>query len=701
LYEGEVPTTGQLETDYSAAQETHGDLVRSSVRQVPLPPRWSESSAGDMNTFVDSLGEDLDVIFKALVSVTETSVSFLSEWNSRAASLEKRLGKLKNRVESLVLLKKDTAGYLTFVEDGFESLENVGSDTTAFIDTDTGEVSLNVDKTQGSDASQGTLINISDAKVALEVINRETVVKSNYISGLDNLRDVLSDASKAVGINIGVNNTSRPVLVELKLSLTSLEEVSKVVLITTDSGRAIPITVTLQYSKDGYTWANVPAESPIQSGRGNFIFRFPKTELQYIKFIVSKTAPDITETQNGIAIPVYSFVFNQVKLYSQVFDVPEAGVDLYTETLTPQRGGENVSFGQASLEVCEENWNQTSIDYYLRAYDGSSFTNWIKVLPLNRKRPDTGITRITSSQGSAVVDFSAPQESNSENLTTKFNSSGNTESLNLSRTNITYRFGGPNDTVANFYIPLTDNFLTDFVFVRNIGYTDSKFPTLDADLTIAGVECGWGLIGDGTYYCAFWVLNPEGRDIDFGETRAEIDRRIVSGLVHVKQGWHTFKTNKGNWIALSGTSNPLTEDDLRALDPQYPFNHKYLIEGFDYSSSYKGKKVYTGVDLYGQYSSGIQSTSQNDLAVTTRVGTFDLLGSGLDLSIFATDVINSNKTIVLLKTDSSRPSYENERVRLFYTRRFDDYTGLQLRANLKTDDKTVTPTLSYYRIKVK
>jgi hypothetical protein len=451
-------------------------------------------------------------------------------------------------------------------------------------------------------------------------------------------------------------------------------ELSRIVLRMSDATAGSASVVAVQCSSDGYVWENIPSVSFVQSGTGNFVFRFPKKEMKFFKVTISKACPDESAADSG----AYSFGIREIKVYSETFEVLEDGVDLVTEVRTPKLGGAQVEFGRVSLEVCEELPEGTSITYYLRAFDGLSYTDWVQASPLNR-----GTTP-------AVIDFSAPQVLDSSSLLTSFDSTVNVEGLNLGRKDglvpLDYRFSGPGETVGNFYVPLGSDLLGNLTLLRNMGYAEGKFPAVSADLVVGDIPCGWGLEGESDYYCDFRVRNPDGVDLNFGDSQAMIDGSRVSGMVHVSSGWHSFRTHRSNWISISGAA-PMNKTAFAALDPLYPHNHKYLIEGYAYPSGFSGARPYTGVDLYGE-------------CRASRVGLNLFEDYGLDRTIYAFDTIDGPKTLVLLKFDSGRATSQNERIRLFYSRRFEDYEGIQLKATLKTENEEVTPVLSYYRIMV-
>lgn len=687
LEDGYIPTVGELQEAYNKAELQHGDFTRSKLRQVSLPARWSESSASRHNAVIDALDGDLDVLLRSLVSITDLGIVTLGEWNSRAKALQVRIEKLKLRIESLILLKSDSAGYVSFVEEGFLSLENVSNETTANVDTRTGEVTVNVDRSDGEGEWQGTQVDLGSSQVTWALIESGNVRYASNPAG-SSLDNITSDRTTRWGAEVDAirpdkfrtsSSTGKPIMGELKIKLSEETDVSKLVLLTSDATAGDNSVVGAQFSVDGYTWENVPSESPVQSGFGNFVWRFDKTAMNWAKLIISKSSPDESRTVGT----VFDFGFERVKFYSEEYEVTTDGVDLVSELMTPTLGGSDVTFGRASLEVCEEVPSETSLRYFLRAYDGSVYTNWVQVSPLSREVE--GVP--------AVVDFAAPTALDSSTLTTTFSSSLDTEALNIMRVDgsgsLSYRFGGPDDTVANFYLGQNDNLLTDLVLLRNRGYSAAKYPTsTTGDLLVGDVEAGWGLDGDSIYYCVFLVKNPLGLKINLGRTQANVDGSVRSGVVKLRPGWHTFRTDRANWAPILAATAPTSATELEAIDPLYPYNHKYLIEGYDYPDAWTGEKKYLGTDEYGQYKA-------------TRIGRRDFMNAETDTSIFAIDAITGPKTIVLLKFDSSRPNHENERVRLFYTRRYDSFTGIQMKAVLKTENAERTPVLSYYRVRVK
>jgi hypothetical protein len=692
LEAGEIPSPPQLQEAFDQEQKRFVDNVRSGMRLAPVPQRYEESSANNFRMQLEAFNGDIEVILRSLLKVTSLSLDSLGEWNVRARNIQSRVDALKARVDSLLLMKSLAAGYLSFVEDGFFSLENISSDTTATVDTDSGEVTLKVDTSYGREDVQGSQINLQGANITWSMLEGGNLRYSMPVPGTA-LGNVLNDFNSVWEMEVAglpsVNmrtaaQTGSPVTGEMKITFPTETSFSRVVILMTDDNAGAATVVSGQFSQDGYTWSNLEDRTPTLSGAGNFSWRFPLIEAKFLKFIFSKSAPDVEEAGGGR----YIFGVQQVKVFSELFEVEEEGRVLATETRFPTIAGSSISFGRCSLEVCEDIPESTSMEYFLRAFDGTSLTNWMRVVPMNREIESTSPVV----PASPIVDFTAPTAEDSDDSEALFDSSLEPGNLNILRVDgsgdLTYRFDDPDLTIANFYIPYSDEVLSDFVFMRNVGYPAGKFPLVSDDLLVGDVACGWGLDGDGIYFCEFQIKDPAGRRVDFGENIAFVDGRPLSGSVSISSGWHTFRTNRANWYSMSGTA-PTTLDELKAADPLYPYNHKYVIEGYTYPSTIQPEEnIYVGMDSYCQ-------------TRAYRIGRFELRNGGFDPSLFALDVVDGPKTYVLVKFDSSRSNHENERVRLLYNRRQESYTGVQFKAILKTEDATRTPALSYYRIMVK
>ena len=64
-------------------------------------------------------------------------------------------------------------------------------------------------------------------------------------------------------------------------------------------------------------------------------------------------------------------------------------------------------------------------------------------------------------------------------------------------------------------------------------------------------------------------------------------------MIKLEKGFHTIKTSSANYLKVSSYLGSLEE--LEEEDKLYPYNHKYLFEGYSYPQSFQGEKNYFGI----------------------------------------------------------------------------------------------------------
>jgi len=113
--------------------------------------------------------------------------------------------------------------------------------------------------------------------------------------------------------------------------------------------------------------------------------------------------------------------------------------------------------------------------------------------------------------------------------------------------------------------------------------------------TLYKADQGWYFdIEDETYNITIEVEKIEGRYIDLGYTSATVDGFEKTGLIKLEKGFHTIKTSSANYLKVTSYLESLEE--LEEEDKLYPYNHKYLFEGYSYPESFQGEKNYFGFD---------------------------------------------------------------------------------------------------------
>jgi len=240
-----------------------------------------------------------------------------------------------------------------------------------------------------------------------------------------------------------------------------------------------------------------------------------------------------------------------------------------------------------------------------------------------------------------------------------------------------------NEKLLNYYIQESNksNFIKETLSIkRNI--------LSNKDNKTYGASSGWEF--DGNWYKTTIEINqPEGRYINLGNSSCKINNRTVNGKVFLPFGKHSFKTSKENWIDLDiEESSVQSIRQLRNIDRLYPFNHKYVIEGFNYSNVFRGPKEYIGVDKV--YAFDLKEVSNQRFLVEEDFESFTIIELNGNLYFKIKNKISSGESKLedFEITCKTRVAIEG------------DNNLLYIKAILKTFDQRVTPKIDQIQVRV-
>lgn len=383
---------------------------------------------------------------------------------------------------------------------------------------------------------------------------------------------------------------------------------------------------------------------------GTTFINVNKKNVKYIKLVLTKTSYD---EENNLE---YLFKFNIDYIGFNKFEYDDKEVS--TVVCGPYKilneKNEPVNFNSASIVkgTCCVIPDKTSIDFYLSKdkvnWEHISFTNSGRNVVSFENTLEEILELIDSTQGNYTVN--------------------DREILNRYRINI-----NSNQSLLNFYIP----FDKISFYIQN---SEEIFRQ-----TNLSRNDGW-IKNNNTWSTVFEVENLEGRYINLGIYEAKIDNNIKSGKVFLSYGRHTIETN--HYSVISNNDQILNETDLKVADSLYPCNHKYLIEGFRYSSNYIGQRVYLGFDknygyLLKEVPTGFLKNNPTRYDIYSKI---NVQGLGL---CFVVNVNPNNDDFANESYDINVLSSSNE---------FDN--NLYIKAVLKTNDKTVTPKIDSIQVRV-
>jgi len=688
LKDSKIPTTDQIEEDLHEYMKTHPDLsLPLSVYKDFTVERGSSSSADKIQEIANVASQDIGVITQEIYNITRKSSVFYDRWSAEAKRLSARAKGLEHKIDSLLLLNQDTSGFFSYVGDIFVDMNKIDiKETSAKVNIHENTVTLNTARSMKTDASRGAQIDLTklnDSNVSFSILSKRPGTVYETLSDYNSLCKIFKTDNSTWEGRVS-SGSSGDMVVELKVNLDETFDLTKVSFRFLAPVGKSNSTASLQYSTDGYTWFLVNSSAATKPLSKNMAWTFPKTSIRWLKFIIRKAAPDEGND--------YIFSASHIKLFGDVFDKKEPNLLVSKPLQVKDYQDKLVRFSLVSLDVCADNPKGTDIQYYISVgkENNTSWTSWIPIAPSDKE----GVSY------PKVVNVGGVNWKDNTTEVTKFDSS--LLCTQLTRTFdediYSYKFMNNSFGVINTIIPVSniedaDPVGNSVVVWRNIcskdNYPDTKL--------VRGRQRGWGYDG-GQYSCYFEIMNSDGAIFNFGDKICIIDGQKVSGVVTINKGIHKFKTDAVNWFDIADNINNSSEvlsneTILEKVDPLYPYNHKLIIEGFPYSNDFRGTKVYSGTDISAEF-----------YAIKRSI--FELERNSIDYSSFSVKNIgqgNTSALAVLSNFEVSNSDHVNELFIVKWRSGEDNnelYTSLKLKAELRTNDNSLTPVLQSYRLKL-
>lgn len=711
--------------DFVTELSTRDLSVPQFVAQDNHVDRFSSATASQFNGTTKAILQDLRVLYLELLSLIEVSTNTLERWNLESSILEQKLIRLEDEIDDLLLVAQDTEGYFDVIVDDFVNMNFVDqTQTTAEVDLSAGEVRMKSNNNVLA-ATRIFLNTLLDQDVTFNVRNTDGFVNQSFNVNNKLIYPFLQDSRNWWTI---VHMSKKvPITCELTVKLSDdLIEVSRIFIELHDSVQATPITVTPMYSVDNVTYFQLPTTSFTQEVRSRASFSFTPVEAKWIKLILTKTGPDPSLNAGTFD---YQFGFKNIQFFHEGFDSDTDQVLVSKPLSVVDKDGVVQSFSKLILETCERLETDTNIKYEVAISNDSSLpvnssTIWSPITPKQRATRDDPLIL-------EVGDISEITIGNDENLQVSYDpfavgeinpdeefhllsqTDGTILDSTITATSTRYKFVNDNDRILNYQIKdstytgsgdeAIDVNPTSMILFRNVG--EKGLTPGDVDEQVRGIQRGWAF-NDPWYSCVVEVQNPDGLDLgDVGPKPIYIDDKpytghqvtgsILTGKTSDFNGIHRISVHKDNWREVTPGANTLSA--LQDLDPLYPYNHKLLIEGYDYGISYIEEEIYAGVDLFAAIK-------------MKQVGLFDFLYNMQpnDYTLFALDRDapsthtgdNEATRVFLVKVDNENPDFNNEKYVLKFKLLNDLRKYLRLRATFSTTNSQVAPALEAYKIKL-
>lgn len=707
--------------------------------------RLSSSSAATFNTTLENIRQDLRVLYRDMIKLTSSSTESIERWKLEATQLEKQLIDLEERIENLLILTQDTEGNQAVIIDNFSDTAKIDlSLTTTEVDIECQAIEM---ATNTSEAITRIFLNNLDLRRDVSFKIRTTRNFNGREDSVEtDLTDIFRQESQTWWSSVRMSK-AQPVTCELLVQLDRNEPIrlSRIFIDLLHSSESSPLYITPLYSIDNQNYSQLPTNTFSLKAKTRAVFSFSEIEARWIKFLITKRAPDPSSSLTDFS---YQFGFKAIHFFQQEFvSGNENKQQFFSKPLFAiNQNGAVVEFEKLTLETCERVETNTEINYFVTAsdtladlqnpVDGGTFdkdtATWFPISPLNRAVPehpnildigdiddivigDTETVQISYDGSQIEVDDDKVNPAESFQL---LSLNGNTIQNNaITAASVRYTFANENDRILNYQIkdttytgttsgdPLSINETTIELF-RNVG--EQGITPGDITKQVRNIQKGWRFV-DPFYSCVVEITNPEGLEIDVGDQPITIDdvrytnkisNTVLTGKTSTQSGIHRIKIHKNNWKEV--TPNLSTLELLKAADPLYPFNHKLLIEGYQYNALYPNtsEKIYTGVDLFAEIL--MRQASPFDIANNLKADNYDYFALDRDAPNTHTGDggTNSPTRVFVLKVNEENPDFVNERFTIRFNRINQLQKYLRLRADMITEDGQISPALHSYKIKL-
>ena len=518
----------------------------------------------------------------------------------------------------------------------------------------------------GTSHSRIELSGLTEANLKLQVTSATGLVGSSLATG-SSLLMALGDEYDQ-WLSYIVTSTQAPVTACLTLDMGAEYGVNKVVFVAAGSTATSAFIISVMYSTDGVDFLLVPIDGHTQSTLDTATWTFPSLNTRYWKFLITKNGADDINTGGDY---VYEVGAKSISFYEEVYDPDEGNTFISIASSVTGADGDPLEFQKVALKACELLPTGTDIHYSVSVDGGSSY---VAIAPCDRENPSKP----------AVLDFSQAVASTNEDSTDIYDVTVGSMQLDYNRVSTFVRIGEA-DEILNWYIPAgsTSSLVEDNVIIyRNVG---SKTRSTD---TVRGVAPGWSFNEEtGTYSTIARVDDPAGVSIDLGSTTMTIDGVDRTGVVLLAAREHSISITLTNWSAVTPGLSSL--EGLEAADPLYPYNHKLLIEGYDYASSFPEEKIYSGVNLFAELKMSYVPVHE----FNTQIENDDMVS-------YTRDADPSSNLAFVLKTNSLFGDQASEYFLVEYKLTNRTFTTLVLRAVLTTEDPSVSPVFYGYTVKL-
>jgi hypothetical protein len=674
LREGIIPSVEDVNEAVKELQvkfnNFNSPLVREGVYRLEID---EGSSASKMNEMFGLLSSDLLVCIKSLALQGNKMTDTYDSTYTRLEGFDRKLEKIQTRVDSLLFESKNSDRHEEIFYERFKSTEMIDlGATTAEIDDISNSLTLK--------SSKSSVIPLGTSVDSIEVVTERnpSVANSASLQGLE-VANLVNTTNNVWQHQVRTNEPVGQLYLDVILRLpSSSKEVNKIIVEPAGGDIKTQTNLEVSYSSDKLNW-QFPDGEKKKRLLSRTTLDFKNTQAEYWRIRLSKLGNDGFFGNSY----VYNFGLKNVLFLGKEYEkVNRQDVSLlYSKIINPEKLD---TINSINLQICEAKPFGTNIVYEMAPITGSQIadleSDTIGLVDLRYYTADL------ADRDSFTLDM------------LKLVSEPTIDEI-LVDDSLSYKDQNDYDYMLDEPVSSLVS-KSDTVLLRN-GGDNSIADNLGQTDIIRGAATGW--VFSGLFYSTYVLIEEkDGQIINVGDTSIMINGKAFSGKVKLSTGLNLVTCPKENWHSIDLSSLPPTEDTN--LDPLYPFNHKYLIEGIgvrlydqDMTQIVGTKNLTEILDPEGVYSKANKNW-ENKVSEITFADFESKAKSTLD--VFSYKVDNNSQERIVIKSTDENGLLNRERFSIITKiQNSDPIKALIFKATLTTEDIKTTPVLNEYLLK--
>lgn len=671
---GSIPTAEEIDSAVAEAQLRFNNFNSPLTREEIYAVEEDEpSSASKMNETFRLLQSDLAVSIKSLLLQGNTMTDMYDSTYTRLEGFNRKLEKVQTRIDTLLFESKNSERHEEIFHERFETTGMVDMvNTTAEIDDLSNSTVLR--------SSRSSVIPLAGAADSIEVVTQPSpiVINSSPINGLG-IENLLNTTNNVWQHQVRTSEPAASMYVEVIIRVPSTsKEINKIVLEPAGGDIKTQINLEISHSEDGLNWIFPDGENKKRLYKRT-TFDFKKVQAEYWKLRLTKLGNDGFFGNNY----VYNFGLKNVLFLGKEYEkVNRHDISyVYSKVINPAKIDK---INAVNLQICESLPFRTEIKYELA--------------PLVQTQIDD-----LESETIGVEDLRyyiadlADRDSFTLDML-RLVSEPTIDDILASDT-LSYKDQNPYNYLLDEAI-VSDMSKNDTTLLRNAG-DNTQFSLLGKTDSIRDISPGWAF--SGLFYSTFVLIEDvNGVIIDVGDTKIMINGKELSGKVKLTTGLNHITSPKEHWESVDITSLPPTADFQ--VDPLYPYNHKYLIEGVgdilygqDMTQLVGGSTVLDIMDPDQVY----RTTRSNWEFRMNEISFEDFNSKDKSaLDVFSYKVDNTSQERAVVKSVDENGLLDRERFSIITKiQNSEPVKAMIFKATLATEDTKTTPVLSEYLLK--